>query len=810
MSTGKRRYSVHKFGGSSLVDAKCLLALKGLLSGKNEVIVVSALQGVTSGLQDMLDDARTAASFSKTLAYLEDLHIGIINKLLADNNTMAISQSVRQDLSEIKDILHAVQLTGSYSREIQDLILGYGELWSARIISAYLGESGKTVFLDATEVLFKAEKNGMVCIDWLKSQTALDSFLKNKSFDQLVITGFIASNLDGRRSTLGRNGSDFSAAIFAKLLKAGSLTIWKDVDGIFTADPGRVPSAFVIEELSWKEALELAYFGTKALHPMTIAPVFDQKIPVRIKNSFNPQAKGTLVSESSRQSPYLVKGLGCIDNIALVNIEGAGMIGVSGVAARVFGILHQANISVVLIAQASSEYSICFAIANSHADEAISILHENLQFEIDRLQIEGIYADKNCAILSAVGDKMIGTIGVSGKLCSALARANVNIRAISQGSSERNISVVINSQDTNKALLAVHAGFYLSSKTIAIGLIGPGKVGSTLLEQIQQAKEQLESKYKVRLLVKGIMSSSKMLLSAESLALSDWSEACEVKPDLQAFMSHITGDDVPHAVIIDCTAEKSIAGAYAEFFEKGIHVITPNKHANAGDLRYYKQLKSLTDNKNTHYLYEATVCAGLPVINTLQDLIKTGDSIESIEGIVSGTLSYIFNEIAKNRSFSEAVSEAKRLGYTEPDPREDLSGMDVARKLVCLARETGFDVTLADVKIHNLVPEALKSCSVEEFMQKLPLYDKDMETLLAGKQAAYTGVIHQDGTMQVAIKAVQQNHPFARLKGTDNMLIFHTKRYHEQPLLIQGPGAGAEVTAAGIFADLLRLVSFLS
>jgi aspartokinase/homoserine dehydrogenase 1 len=810
--------SVHKFGGSSLANADRFVALKSLLTGNHEIIVVSAIQGTTTILQMLIDAAKKGVQFLQSLENLEKTHFDLVNALLSKNKKVDVITAIQKDFSELKNILHSVQLTGSCPKEMQEFILGYGEIWSANILSCYLSEYSNVIYLDAATVLFVYEKKGIKSIDWQKSQTALDLFLENKIFDQIVITGFIAATLDGKRTILGRNGSDFSAAIFAKLFKAQSLTIWTDVDGIYTADPNRVRSAFAIESLSYKEALELAYFGATVLHPRTIAPMLEHGVPIYIKNSFNPAAKGTYISASPNKSPYLIKGLTCIDNISLINIEGTGMIGVSGIAARVFQTLHQAEISVILISQASSEHSICFAVSNSCTDTAVNALTDNLQFEIERQQIEGVYVDKNCAIMSAVGDEMVGAIGISGKLCDSLAKANINIRAISQGSSERNISVVVNQSDINRSLQAVHAGFYLSRETISIGLIGPGLVGSTLLHQIQNEIDQLKSIYHVNLYVRGILNSKKMLLSHEPIDLTTWQaqfNKCDSKADLQIFSSHIAADNFPQAVIIDCTASQSIAQQYVNFIEKGIHVITPNKHANAGDLNYYKNLKCLTRKKRNYYLYETTVCAGLPVINTLQDILKTGDKVLKIEGIVSGTLSYIFNELAKDRVFSEIVIEAKKLGYTEPDPREDLSGMDVARKLVCLAREMGHAVSLEDVKVHDLVPAALKFCKVEEFLAKLPSYDDQLQNMLENAKAkheklCYVGAIASDGTMHVAIKFFPESHPFTRLEGTDNMLIFHTRRYHKNPLVIQGPGAGAEVTAAGIFADLLRLVSFLA
>jgi aspartokinase/homoserine dehydrogenase 1 len=818
MSHAQQQVRVHKFGGSSLADAERFASLRNLLQGKNEVIVVSAARNTTTELQQLLDLAKEQKMFSSQLQDLQQNHITLVQALLPTHKHDDLLAIIQQDFSDLDNMLQAVQLLHAYSKEIQDLVLGYGELWSAQILTAYLSDYAQVAYLDATTVLTVVENNGMLSVDWQASERALAAYLQDKTFDQLVVTGFIAATPDGRRTILGRNGSDFSGAIFARLFAAESLTIWTDVDGIYSADPRRVRAAFPVQSLSYKEALELAYFGAKVLHPKTIAPVVESHIPIYIKNSFKPEARGTLITADNIKSEFPIKGLCSIDDIALVTIEGTGLIGVTSLSTRVFQILQQKNIAVVLISQASSDHSICFAVMQRDASTVLKELTENLGYEIQRHFIERVFADQNCAIVSAVGDEMIGATGVAGKFFDTLAKANVNIRAIAQGSSERNISVVINKTDVNRALRAVHAGFYLSNKTIAIGLIGPGVIGSTLLKQIHEALPQLNAKYQVNLCVRGIMNSKKMLLEQDTIDLSIWKKELDrngVTPDLNTFANQVIADDMPHGVIIDCTANKDIGNHYLGFIERGIHVITPNKHANAGDLNYYKQLKMLTQQKKRHYLYEATVCAGLPVINTLQDLIKTGDEIISVEGIVSGTLSFLFSELASGQTFSSVLMEAKRRGYTEPDPREDLSGMDVARKLICLAREIGHDLSLADVIVTDLVPSELQSCSVDEFIARLPEYDDEMATRVAQATArqeklCYVGSIARDGRLHVAINSYPQTHPFARMKGTDNMLIFHTKRYHEQPLIIQGPGAGAEVTAGGIFADLLRLVSFIS
>ncbi|MCC2644700.1 MAG: bifunctional aspartate kinase/homoserine dehydrogenase [Burkholderiales bacterium] len=814
MKIVKNHFITHKFGGSSLADANRFKAVKQILSGKKEIIVVSAIKGTTSTLQHSLDIAREGDNYLPDLKVLEDRHIALINTLISKNSKNLL-KSITEDFEFIHNILNTVKTIRSYATEIQNFVLGFGEIWSAKILNAYLNLYGNSEYLDASSILYSYVENEVVCIDWEKSYAELVQFVNNKDFDQLVVTGFIAKTLSGQRTILGRNGSDYSGAIFAKLFKAKCLYIWTDVDGIYTAHPQKVKSAFVIEQLSYKEAHELAYFGASVLYPMTVLPVESENIPLYIKNSFNPTAKGTYISQESIITPYMIKGITYVSDIALINIEGAGLIGVAGTAARIFQILKDINVSVILISQASSEHSICFAINNRKMDLAVKTLQEQLHMQISGNLVGKITANPDCSIVAAVGEEMIGAIGVAGKICDTLAKANVNIRAIAQGSSERNISVVINNSDINKALQALHAGFYLSSKTLSIGLIGPGAIGKTLLKQISDELEHLKTKYQVNLCVRGIMDSQHMLLENTAINLNKWEENLKKSKDaanMTQFTQHILSDDVPNAVIIDCTASLEISKKYLDFAKKGINIITPNKHASGGStLEFYQELKSTVRENNCQYLYEATVCAGLPIINTISDLIKTGDEITAIEGVVSGTLSYIFSELAIGRKFSDVVTDAKKLGYTEPDPREDLSGKDIGRKLICLAREIGYDVSLNEIEIVNLVPPSLRKCTQEEFMTRLTQCDASMHEMVEeanknDKKLRYVASIKADKTFSVAIQSYAKDHPFNRLRGTDNMLIIHSKRYcNNQPIIIQGPGAGAEVTAAGVFADLLRL-----
>lgn len=814
----KSNLVVHKFGGSCLISQESIESIKEILPEKNEIIVVSAIKGVTNRLQALLDLAKANSDYSAEIQSLQELHANLADFLLGAEQAKKFKHALDNDFNDIKNILNTVNLVKEYVKEIQDLILGYGEQWCAKLLALYLGQYHSVLYLDASQVLFiHQQKNGVINIDWQKSQAELDKFLEKNTFDQLVITGFIASTIDGKRTTLGRNGSDFSGAIFAKLFDAKELIIWTDVDGIYSADPAKVKSAFPINYLSYEEAFELAYFGAKVIHPNTIAPAVEKKIPIYIKNSFNPTAPGTGIIAEAPKSIHPIRGLSSIDDIALVNIEGTGMIGVSGIAARVFQMLHQTHISVILISQASSEHSICFAVRKTQADLALDILTEHFQFEISQNIIEKVYADLNCAILATVGEGMVGAPGVAGKLCATLAKANINIRAIAQGSSERNISVVVNNQDIVKALRAVHAGFYLSSKTISIGVIGLGKVGGALLEQIQATVNPLREEHHINLCVRGIMNSQKMFLTFDAMNLNQWHESLtqsNTAASLEQFVDHILSDEMPHAVIIDCTASQMTTDHYLKIIAKGADIITPNKKANSGDLNFYKELKNLAQSKSRYYLYETTVCAGLPVIKTLQDFIQTGDKVLKIEGIVSGTLAFIFSQLAPGKSFSSIVFDAKEQGYTEPDPRDDLSGMDIARKVVCLAREIGLDIDLNDVKVHSLVPEDLRDCSVDEFLKRLPDYDPQIEAIMKNsfernEKLSYVASIQADGTISVDMQSLPKDHPFSQLQGTDNMLIFQTQRYNQQPLIIRGPGAGPDVTAAGVFSDLLRLVSFL-
>jgi aspartokinase/homoserine dehydrogenase 1 len=585
---------------------------------------------------------------------------------------------------------------------------------------------------------------------------------------------------------------------------------------VLSADPRRVPDATIIDSLSYNEDMELAYFGAKVIHPATMAPAVGGSIPIWIRNTFAPEKAGTLIC-AKPTSALPVKGITSIERVALINLEGAGMIGVPGTAYRLFGALREENISVILISQGSSEHSICCAIPQEQAERAASIVRNAFERELKEGQIQNVDVDPDLAILAAVGDGMAGQPGVAAKVFDALGASNVNVRAIAQGASERNISVVIDGRHATRALRAVHAGLYLSPHTISIGVIGPGTVGRVMLEQIASQSQRLREQFNVDLRIRGLMGSKRMLLADHGVDLAKWRKQYEestTPADLGRFLEHVRVDYLPHTVLLDCTASADVAKHYPEWLEAGIHIVTPNKKANSADLAFYRRLREARRKGSSHYLYEATVGAGLPVIQTLRDLRETGDDVKSVEGIFSGTLAYLFNVYDGSKPFSAIVADARQRGYTEPDPRDDLSGTDVARKLIILGREMGLDLEMSDVKVESLVPAGLEHGSIDDFMSKLSRHDAAMKQRLddakaRGKVLRYIGRVTADGHATVGLSELDAKHAFANIALTDNVVRYTTKRYCDNPLIVQGPGAGPEVTAGGVFADLLRVAAYL-
>lgn len=803
----------HKFGGSSLADAARINGVARLLLARPEhrqAVVVSAMRGVTDELIGLARLAGSAGTWRSAWEDLRKRHRATATGLAGRDPVLA--EALEREFMRLYDVLHAIALLGAPGEDALQWVQGLGEVCSSHLLAAAFRAAGAKVdLLDARQVLTVRHGPLGPVVDWEDSRRRLQDWQRRHEAPRVVVTGFVARLPDGRATTLGRNGSDHSGAIFAALFEASELHIWTDVDGVYSADPRRVPEARRLDALSYDEACELAYFGAKVIHPRTLGPLIEHAIPMRLRSTFTPVDPGTRVDATRSLAPP-VKGLSVVDGLALVTLEGAGLIGVPGTAERVFGALHRTGVSVRMISQGSSEHSICCLVEADEAEAAVAALQQAFALELAGGQVQRVLAEPGISVLAAVGEGMAGTPGIAARLFAALARAGVNIRAIAQGASERNISAAIASSDAARALRAAHAGFYLSAQSISVGVIGPGNVGAAVLDQIGAAAARLREASGLDLRVRAVAGSRRMLLHEAGLN-GDWraryAEAADAT-ELDAFAAHVRAEPWPQAVIIDCSASDAVAARYPDWLAAGIHVITPNKRAGAGPYARYAAIASARRDGAARFRYEATVGAGLPVISTLRDLVDSGDTVLQLDCVLSGTLAWLFNRFDGSRPFSELVAEARALGYTEPDPREDLSGLDVARKLVILAREMGLAIELADVSVESLVPEALREGDVEAFVAGAGAMDAPLAERLAraraeGKVLRHVARLDAEGRASVAVQALPGDHPFAHLRLTDNIVQFTTQRYRDNPLIVQGPGAGPDVTAAGVFSDLLRL-----
>jgi len=810
--------AVHKFGGTSLAGVGEFRRVAGILAGVQPgpvAAVVSAPAGVTDALHALV---RTAEQGGDWVAGLEAVtaHCSALASGLLQGDAQAewLATLARQQ-SDLHDVLKATALIGRAPDEVYALVAGHGELWSARLLAAELQQRGVDAdWFDARDALVVVDSELGPTVAW---EPTRERFAASWSEPPAVrvVTGYIARDPQGAPTTLGRNGSDFTASIFAALLDADEVVIWTDVDGVMSGDPRRIPDVAVIPELSWHEAMELAYFGAKVLHPRTMAPLVARGIPVWIRNTARPEGMGTRIGEVGEDGG--VKGVTTIEGMALLNLEGAGLIGVPGTASRLFEALRSAGISVVLISQGSSEHSICCAVPRADALRARAAVAQAFSAEMRAGQVEGVELVHECSILAVVGEGMRGLPGVAAKLFGALGRSGVNVRAIAQGASERNISAVIPSEDADRALRAVHAAFYLSPQAVSIGVVGPGGVGAHLLDQLAGEIPRLATESRLDLRVRAVAGSKRMVLAPRAVALDSWRDALAAgtDTDLDAFTRHVQAEHLPHAVIIDCSGHPAVAARYADWLAQGIHVITPSKLAASGPLDDWRRLQETRRAAGVRYLGETTVGAGLPIIQTLRDLRQTGDEIIAIEGILSGTLAFLFNGYDGSRPFSAIVREARELGFTEPDPRDDLSGKDVARKVVILAREMGLEIELQQVAVESLVPAELEGVSIDEFLDRYADSDEQMLARLEAARSRGHVLRHvarldgASGRASVGLEEFPSDHAFAHARLTDNIIQFVTRRYRDNPLVVQGPGAGPAVTAAGVFADLLRLSTYL-
>jgi aspartokinase/homoserine dehydrogenase 1 len=813
-------WSVHAFEGESCCSKQGIESILTVIGAEKDgpgCLVVSPRGDIPPALLSLVDAAMVREE--SLWGRMEQLHQelqGLAEEMVPAGRRDELEAAIREDFRNIEDILRAVWLVRDSSQRTREYIGGLGAVWTAQVVQARLQAEGRTsAWLDTRTIISVRPSDAGPVVLWEETSRALrEALAELEGVEYLILTGGLGRTDEGAATSLGRNGSELTATIAANLLDADEVTLWKQVPGVMSADPSKVPGAEVIPELSYQEATELAYFGAEVLHPPAMTPAMMKQIPLRIRNIDTPQSPGTMIAESGTAGGTKpVKGFSIIDDVSLLNVEGAGMIGVPGISGRLFSSLYRKGISVMLISQASSEHSICAAVPSAQAGMAKATAREEFAEELDNYRINSIETEEGCAVLAAVGDNMSGIPGISATFFGALGKAGVNIRAIAQGSSERNISAVISAEEATRGLRAVHAGFYLSAQALSIGIIGPGLIGSTLLEQIAGESKRLRRDFGIDLRVRGITDSRKMTLGEHGIDFAGWKKSlAEGSPmNLSSFVDHVDADYFPHTVLIDCTTSDRLPGHYAEWLRRGIHIITPNKKGCTAPLEQYDEMMAAGKRMQRHFLYETTVGAGLPIIGTLRDLIQTGDRITRIEGVFSGTLAYLFWKYDGSVPFSRLVGEAKELGYTEPDPRDDLSGMDIVRKTVILARES---VEVEEVPVDGLVPQELAAVELEEFLDRMPEMDEPMDELQRGaaergKVLRYAGIIEEDGSCSVGLREYPPEHPFARITGSDNIVAFTTTRYDTQPLVVQGPGAGPQVTAGGVFADLLRLASYL-
>jgi aspartokinase/homoserine dehydrogenase 1 len=819
---------VLKFGGTSVGSAGALEKLVAILKDQEHenrvrLVVVSALSGITDGLIAMARKTALGGSFAGDLAGMQQRHGELCVALLEGETRQAAEASLGALFLELTRILEGTAITRELSARTLDHIMSFGERLSANLIACLLtGRGIPAEYLDSRFFILTDDNYGAARFFPAETYSIIRSGLGKRPQLQ-VAAGFIAADSHGRTTTLGRGGSDLSAAIFGAALDVEAVEIWSDVDGILTADPRKVPGAFRIDAITYEEAMELAHFGAKVLHPPTVKPAWEKGIPIIIKNTFNPASPGTLI-DAGAPSPWPIRGVTSISSVTLVRLQGSGMVGVAGFSSRLFGALARQKINVILISQSSSEYSICFAVDPKDSSFAAGALAEEFAAEIRRASIEAPVVEGGLAILAVVGNRMRHMAEVSCKFFQALGRIGVNVAAIAQGSSEINISAVISQRDEVKALNAVHETFFRASlRPLNLFLLGAGLIGGALLAQLADHRDLLAQRAQVRINLAGAANSRRMLFNAEGLDPQTVQERLRKHKageggvesfDLDRFIQRIQDLNLPNTCFCDCSPGDQVAARYAGLLEAAIPIVTPNKKANSGSLEYYRRLISCSRERGIPYLYETTVCAGLPVLSTIRDLALTGDKVRRIEAVLSGTLSFIFNNFDGSASFSRLLREARAAGYTEPDPRDDLNAMDAARKALILARECDMPLEFEAVDIEAILPPAcFEAPNVEAFFIELEKLDGAFEQRWAGaakqgKVLRYVALI-EDGAVRLALREEAEGSPFRSLSGEDNMVVITTDRYAELPIVIKGPGAGAQVTAGGVLADILRVARTL-
>lgn len=809
---------VLKFGGSSVANAENIQKVVNIVKRSEElqIIVVSALGGVT----DLLIKAGTLAekgeeTFKDVLQQLEKKHLDTARALLPVTHQSSCLSMIKQQFNELEEICNSVFYLRELSARTKDRIVSFGELLSSKIIAAFMQSAGvEHEWIDSRKVIKTNSNFGFAAVNFSITNDLI-SYTINASHKKLFIApGFIASDEHGNTTTLGRGGSDYTAAIFAAAMNASSLEIWTDVTGMMTADPRWVPNAKTITKISYQEAMELSHFGAKVIYPPTIQPVMQKNIPTWVKNTFAPDEAGTVMESVSEHEGDIITGISSINAIALLSLEGSGMVGIPGFSKRLFEALANEKINVILITQSSSEHSICVAINTSDAHKAKETVDRAFEIEIAQGKVEPLKVEHGHSIIALVGDKMKSHPGISGKMFDALGRNGINVRAIAQGSSERNISAVIAADDVKKAVNVLHEAFFESTyKQLNIFVVGVGNVGSKLLSQLKQQQPFLLEHLNLQVRVTGIANSKKMLFvdNGNDINLENWKNALQKGEvmHLEKFVDTIIEKNLRNSVFVDVTADENVATAYNMLLSKAVSVVACNKIAASSSYQNYAHLKSLAKEYNALYLFETNVGAGLPVIGTLNDLRRSGDKVNKIQAVLSGTLNFVFNHYDGTRPFADVVRQAQDEGYTEPDPRLDLGGTDVMRKIMILAREAGEHIEMEDITNNTFLPASCFEGSVEDFYKEMAKQESHFKSLYeeAAKKNCKLKFVaeYADGKACVGLQHIPSNSDFYHLYGKDNIVLFYTQRYPEQPLVVKGAGAGADVTASGVFADIIRV-----
>ena len=811
---------VLKFGGSSVANAenieKVIDIVRDAAAADDCVVVLSAMQGTTDAL---IEAGRTAErgddGFFECLGEIEKRHAAAIEKLFKNGQNTAIADFVDSTIKELESITEGVRRVRELSPKTLDRLLSFGEIASSRIVSDKLAADGLDNQWKDSRVLIRTDSNhGFAAVDFAETSAQIKEQIANSSSRLHIVPGFIASDSGGYTTTLGRGGSDYTAAIFAAALDAEILEIWTDVSGMMTADPRFVRNVRQIPRINYREAMELSHFGAKVIYPPTIQPVMAKGIPVLIKNTFAPEDEGTLIEAETPDSGDMVRGITSIDKISVLSLEGSGMVGIPGFSKRLFDALSRAEINVILITQSSSEHSICVAIDEKSTNLAKKVVDREFEYEINIGKIDPLKVESGFSILALVGDKMKEHTGVSGKMFTTLGHNGINIHAIAQGSSERNISAIISSKDVRKAVNTLHEEFFSDGrKQINLFIVGVGTVGSKLIGQLSQQSEYLLDNLRLNVRVVGLANSKRLLFDEEGIELADWKERLAGDATEAATKSIETADvilekNLRNSIFVDVTADPAVVEMYPQLLRRSVSVIACNKIACSSDYEKYVNLKNLAREYNANFLFETNVGAGLPVINTLNDLMRSGDRVNRIEAVLSGTLNFVFNNYDGSRKFADVVRQAQDEGYTEPDPRLDLSGTDVARKILILAREAGYKMELSDIRNTSFLPESCVKGSVQDFYGEMLKHEAHFRKLLddataKGLKLKYIASF-DNGKAAVGLQSIGPDHNFANLSGKDNAVLFYTNRYSELPLVIKGAGAGADVTAAGVFADIIR------